>query len=325
MKHALRVLLAAVLLLSGVFLVRYVQERQAARPHLAFANLSIDSVSSLHIEYLGQAVTIKNVGGAWVTSGDEFPADTARLFKVLGHVMALQTQETVAHDEAGNTVDLNLAEYGLDSASARHVTLRLFDGRTYRVALGKVSGIDFGSSFWRPYDRAVVYRTPGTFVFEVSSRTQDWKDTTLYAPIVPDDIRSLAVTWREGPTTMHRYTVERGAETAGQETFVLSTPEQGPHSADREQAHKLFLHATQFKIDGFVPGVDSSAVYAGLEKPVMTLRITLKSGAVRLIEAGAPVDGLYRYIRHPTHKDPVRVFGWRFEYFRKKGPELVGL
>jgi hypothetical protein len=332
MKKALLALSGALLFLAVVFLIREYADRAAAKPRYAVTAQSNDSVTSLRITYWGTEVTLRRGyghGGSggdedrWVVAGDDFPADAAKLSRVLGHLLTLQTGEPVSRDDSGRTENLNLKEYGLDSASARFVEWTFADGRTLHVLLGKVSGIDYGSSYWKPRDEAVVYRTPGTFVFDVSSRTQDWKDTNLYvphAPFGPTDIRSVAVTWRDSVNALHEYTLERDRDT----NFVLRTAE----NTDRQPANKkaaaaVFTHAAQFKVDEFVPGVDSSATRAGLENPVMTIRVTLKSGTEHRIEAGNAVDGLFRYTRHPTHPAPVRVFGWRFEYFRKTGEDFL--
>jgi hypothetical protein len=325
MKKAILALCAALIFLAAVFLVKHYHERAARGPQFAFDDMVIDDVILLRIDYLGQTVTLEKSGGAWVTSGDEFPADTARLRRVLGHLLALQHREVVARGTAGPDDQSNLAEFGLDSAAARHVEWGLHDGRTYKVMLGKVSGIDFGSSFWKPSDEPVAYRTPGTFVFEVSSRPHDWKDTNLFARFHPDEIQMVAVTWRGSGNESYQYALHRSVDSTGYTSFLLSTPSGGETLAARDAAARIFTHAAQFKIDGFVPGVDSAASRAALDNPVMTIRITLKSGVEHLVEAGAPVDGLYRFIRHPTHNHPVRVFGWRFEYFRKKGEDLVGV
>lgn len=321
MKKALLALAVALLVLAGIFMVKKYAEDSASRPLLAFPEMSVDSVVRLHIEYYGDSVTLVRVGGQWMTAGDRFPADTARLRRVLGHLLALQNREHVSRAATGRSEDLDLAGFGLDSTRARRVTWTLADGRTANVLLGKVSGIDFGSSFWKPADEAVVYRTPGTFVFEVSSRSQDWKDINLFRPFALRDIHSVAVRWRDSVGHSHHFTLARDGSDTG---FVLLSDEDTRVPARRDESARLFTHATQFKVDEFVGGVDTSVSHARLENPVMIVRVTLQDGTAHVIEAGSSVDGLYRYIRHPTHKDPVRVFGWRFEYFRKTGKELMG-
>jgi Domain of unknown function (DUF4340) len=333
MKNALRLLLLAVALLAGVLLFIRFRELSENAPRKAFveSGLSPDSVARLKVDYFGESVTLERKRGAgwgWVTSGDGFPADTLRMRRVLGYLLNLQSRETVAHNDSGHESRLNLTEFGLDSASARHVEWTLFDGRTYRVLLGKVSGIDFGSSFWKPADSAVAYRTPGTFVFEVSSRPRDWKDTALFAPFASRDIRAVEVTWRDDRDEVHTFALERGEDDT---SFALRAGGHLTPSAQVKQsaAAKIFTHAAQFKVDEFVAGVGGVDTVATAERrrvlaerPVMVVRILLKNGRTNQVIAGPAIEGMYRYVKHPWHPDPVRVFGWRFEYFRKTGEEF---
>lgn len=321
MKKALLGLLLAVTVLAGIFLARRLGEERASRPRHAYGDMSAEQVTSLKVAYFGDSMTVVKEGGRWVTGGDAFPADTARLRRVLGALLTLQNREIVSQDSGA----AGLREFGLDSASARHVSWTLADGRRVKVLLGKVSGIDYGSSFWKPADEAVVYRTPGTFVFELSSRAQDWKDTTLFPAFAPADIRAVAVIWRDSAGAVHDYEIARaGSDTA----FTLRAGRDGaPEPARREAAEKIFRHAAQFKIDEFVPGIDTAATRArraALDEPVMIIRLSLGNGREHVVTVGPRVDGLYRYIRHPWHPDPVRVFVWRFDYFNKTRADFVG-
>lgn len=328
MKKALLGLLFAVAALSGIFLAQRYAERQAARPRPAFGDMTPERITRLRVAYFGDSMAIVKTKGRWVTEGDGFPADTARLTRVLGHLLALQDRETVSRWEAADTAIVDLRPYGLDSASARHVSWTLADGRRIEVLLGKVSGIDYGSSFWKPAGEAVVYRTPGTFVFEVSSRAQDWKDTVLFPAFTPKDIQAVSVVWRDSTGGAREYALERaGSDTA----FVLRAGADAAAEpavpARTEAAAKIFLHASQFKIDEFVPGPDTAATparRASLDAPVMIIRISLKGGGEHVVTVGSRVDGLYRYVKHPWHPDPVRVFVWRFDYFNKTRADFAG-
>jgi hypothetical protein len=310
MKRPLLWLLAALLLLAAVYRGMDYRDKSRAAPRFAFGAAKAGEVVSLRVGYLGDSVTLVRSGGHWLTAGDSFPADTARLRRVLGHLLTLQDREKVS-ESADET---RLTEYGLDSASARAVAWTLADGRVTRVLLGRISGIDYGSTFWKPAEEPVAYRTPGKFVFEVSSRAKDWKDTNLFVPFTTRDIRSVTVEWTAPDGVSHRYALERDSG-GGDTGFALTEPFAAV--ASREAAGKIFRHAAQFKVDEFAAGFDPSAARAGLDKPVMTVRIVLKNGVENVVVAGNPVDGLYRYVRHPRHKDPVRVFLWRFEYFGK--------
>jgi hypothetical protein len=330
MKKALWTFLAAALLLGVVFFLKGRTEKAAVSARYAFDTGAAARVTRLHVEYLGDRITLLRDKGAWLTAGDSFPADTARLRRVIAHLLAMQVREPVSRDTTGSP---NLVEYGLDSASVRRVEFTLGEGahsKTHRVLLGKTSGIDFGSSYWKFADKAGVYRTPGSFVYEISSRSQDWKDTNLFVAFRAGDIRSLRVEWNTDTGTTHHYRIERiepidrkaSAEDSAQSTgFRLREPVDAP--AGRSASIALFRYATQFKVDEFVPGIDVQKPRAALDRPVMTIRILLKDGSERVVVAGGMVDGLYRYVRHPWHRDPVRVFSWRFDYFDKTLEELL--
>lgn len=323
MRKALGALVAlavALLLLASLFLYQRHRERTDAAPRLAFETASAASVLRLHVEYRDDSVTLQRVNGNWVTAVDRFPADTARMRRVLGNLLGMQTRELVSQTAES---DARLAEFGLNAEVARRVVWTLSDGRTIRVLLGKTSGIDYGSSFWKPAEGSAVYRTPGTFVFEISARSQDWKDTSLFTPVPVTDIRSLRVEWASGNSSPLVYRIDRieHSKNGEQDEYVLREPLVAPAKA--KVAAALFRHANQFKVDAFVPGVDSQKINSALDHPAMRVQMLLRDGSVRTITAGAFVDDLYRYVRHPTHPDPVRVFIWRINDFKKTAEELV--
>lgn len=319
MKKALLALLGAVLLLAGVFGVKKARESLDARPRLAFADARLEDAVRLGIRYAGDSVTLALAESGWIVTADSFPADTARLRRAFGHLAELQTRERAADSADAEA----LVEYGLSPAEEKVVEWETRDGRVRRAVLGKISGIDFGSVFWKYPDAPEVYRTPGKFVWDFPSRAVDWKDTNLYHPrslFREEDVRAVEVEWRAEDAPAARpvsWRLER-SDTG----FVLTKPFEA--AANREEAGKIFRHVAQFKIDFFQPGEDVMAPYAGLDNPFMTVRVELADGSERTVTAGARVDGLYRYARHASHPAPVRVFEWRFEYFRKKVEDLAG-
>ena len=136
----------------------------------------------------------------------------------------------------------------------------------------------------------------------------------------------MRVEWIGDDSVTHRFRLERdkagdNAYTADTAKYTLREPFNAP--AVGGAAAEIFKHAAQFKIDEFAPGIDSLKNRAALDRPVMTVRILLKDGKEHVVTAGGVVNGLYRYVRHPTHPDPVRVFYWRFNYFKTTAEELV--
>ena len=329
MKKALLALLGAALALALVVAVSKWRDASASRPHLAFGDTRYENAVELRIRYFGDSVRLYREGGRkdgrWKVAGDGFPADTAHLVRAFAALASVQELETVTDsvDAAGRI------EYGLSPDEAKDVAWRAADGATHRVVLGKLSGIDYGSIFWQREGSPAVYRTPGKFVWDFPSRPVDWKDTNIFAPaarFAPEDVQTLDVEWKAADTasgalvalTSVAYRLER----RGDSDFALVKPFAA--SASRMEASKLFRYASQFKIDFFVPGGDSLAAGAALDSPFMTIRIGLKDGSMRTVTAGSEVEALYRYARHASHPDPVRVFKWRFEYFKKNPEALVG-
>src|SRR5690606_9241093 len=129
MKKALAVLAVSVLALAGVLWTGARMRQQAAAPRSPYADMVPGDVVRLHVAYLGDSVTLIRHAGNWVTARDRFPADTARLRRVLGHLLGMQVKEEVSRAPSGHPDDLNLAAYDLDTASARRVTWTMADGR----------------------------------------------------------------------------------------------------------------------------------------------------------------------------------------------------
>ncbi|HEX2612041.1 MAG TPA: DUF4340 domain-containing protein [Fibrobacteria bacterium] len=324
MKKALVALLAAALVLGLVVAFMKWRDVFAARPHPVFTDTRFDNAASLTIRYLGDSVTLSPKEGRWVTSDDGFPADSTHLRRALGALASLEARETVADSAVGE----DLVEYGLNPEETKRVEWKTTDGAIHRIQLGKLSGIDYGSLFWKKEGEAKVYRSPGTFIWDFSSRPVDWKDTNLFypkAPFAPEDIRSIQVEWKSADSVSPALTtVSWRLERSGDSDYVLTAPDSpAARPALRADAAKMFLHASQFKIDFFVPGGDSLGGGAALEAPFMTIRIALKDGSERVVTAGSAVAMLYRYARYAAHPDPVRVFKWRFEYFKKRPEELT--
>lgn len=317
MRKGLFSLLAAALILTAVYGLLRLRERAAGAPHRPFAAMDTAAVTGLRVAYGPDSMRLIRSADGWVVEEDGFPADTARLARVLGNLRNLQARERVSRDTAAS----RLRDYGLDETGARRVAWTLADGSDHGVLLGKVSGIDYGSTFWKRAGAEESYRTPGTFAYEVSARARDWKDTNLFVPFAPRDVRSVSVGWTEEGGATHAWTLARAGDTA----FVLRAPGLPPEGvrAARAAATLVFRQATRFKIDAFVAGPDTAAARAGLDHPVMTIHVRLRDGREPAVIAGNPVDGLYRYVRHPRHPDPVRVFLWRFEPFAKRAEDLA--
>src|SRR5690606_18141796 len=127
--------------------------------------------------------------GRWQVKRDSFPVDTGKVARTLGHLFGLQSKEKVSQSAE------RLGEYGLDSAEAKHVAVLDGSGKPLaRVVIGKTSGADYSSTYWKWEDKPEVYRTPGNFSYEVSVKEEEWKDRKLFS-FEAKDIKFLEVAW----------------------------------------------------------------------------------------------------------------------------------
>lgn len=183
MKKTLLTLAGALLLLAVILLVKDQRDKAAAKPRHVF-DATAEDVTSLTLAYQQDSVALVRLAGRWVNAADSFPADTARLYRVLDRVLTIQDRE-----RASRSADTaRLAEYGLSAAEAKRATWTLADGTRQTVLLGKTSGTDYGSTYWKFTDRPEVYLTPGSFTHEIPARPQDWLDMGQLTPPPADSI-----------------------------------------------------------------------------------------------------------------------------------------
>ena len=138
----------------------------------------------------------------WQVKRDSFPADTGKVSRALGHIFGLKSKEKVSESAA------RLSEYGLDSVEAKHVSV--YDGAgkpLVEVLIGKGSGVDFSSTYWKWKDKPEVYRTPGNFSYEVGSKEEEWKERRLFA-FTPKDLKFLEVSWKDTAGAAYAYKLE---------------------------------------------------------------------------------------------------------------------
>jgi hypothetical protein len=318
-KKNLLILAAALLLLALVVGVRNCREEAPRRDGFVFDTARAAEVTRLRVRYRMDSVTLITIpeGGnrRWVTPGDRFPVDTARLRKALGWLLRLQRREKVSDSASGD----RLAEYGLDAAEAKAVEWTWASGQTVTLLLGKTSGMDFSYTYWKWADRPEVYRTPGNFVGDISPRAMDWKDLALWAPFTASEVRAVEADWLDAQGERVAYRVERAPGETGTE-FRLVKPFEAP--AASAQAAPLFEQAPHFAIDAFLEE-DPDPATVSLEPPQVVLRILLGDGSERRLVAG-PAFGGFRVARHPSHGSGVRLFQWRFDAYRKTPEQLTG-
>ena len=312
MKKNFEILLAALLLLVSVLWVKNYREGAPRRNGFVFDTTRAADVTGLRVRYLRDSMELVTSGKRWWTAGDSFPVDTLRVRKVLGWLLRIQMREKVSDSADGQS----LWEYGLDPENAKAVAWTWASGDTTSVLLGKTSSLDYSFTYWKWRDKPAVYRTPGNFIWDVSPRAHDWRERSLWAPFTVANVRAVSVDWRDSAGAMQHYKLERAGDTGFRLTEPLAAV------AARDAAEKVFLRAPEFAADDFGLELDPDHDRVSLADPAVVVRILLKNGTTHTLKAGRVFRG-YQYTQHPSHRNLVWVFQWRYDYFKKRPEELI--
>lgn len=314
MKKTLLALAGALVLLALVLGVKTCADRKMHRERFVFDTTKVDQVSRLEISHQGRTVVLTKREGNWRTV-DDFPVDTLRLRRVLTALLRTRATEKVSESRD----PARLAEFGLNGAEAKRIRWKLASGEEYTLLLGKTSGADYSSSFWKWEDGRDVYRTPGNFTHEASVGENDWKSREVLPFFVYEDVASVAVDWVDSAGGKIRYRIDRVNDTSA----VFSEPFKGP--VPRRSAGEVYEQTPQFTADGLVePWEDRPSMH--LDTPLFKIEIRKKDGTVYRLSAGDTVrEGtqIYRYAILPGTKHPIKIFEWRFAFFRKTIAQLL--
>jgi hypothetical protein len=254
-------------------------------------------------------LALKN--GAWVVQRDSFPVDTGKVARALGHIFGLKAKEKVSENAA------RLAEYGLDSAEAKHIAILDKDGKPLaEVVVGKTSGADYSSTYWKWEGKPQVYRTPGNFAYELGAKDEEWKERKLFR-FAAKDIKFLEVSWKD--TTGAAYSYKLEALTDSTWKMLQPTDSNRVVAALANDAASRF---TDMGIDEFVAAGDTNVAKAALDSATTWAKVTLEDGRTFEVKAGKPYANFY-YVKNPTRPETVKLSGWRFDSFKKKPFELL--
>jgi hypothetical protein len=314
-KKTLLSLAGALLLLAAILLIKDFRDKAAAKPRYVFKT-PVEEVTSLTLAYQQDSITVLRLGGTgrWVNAADSFPADTALLFRVLDRVLAVQNRERVSR--SADTA--RLAEYGLSAAEAKRAAWTRADGTRESVLLGKTSGTDYASTYWKFEDQPEVYLTPGSFTHEIPAGANNWKDRNLFPFFVYEDVQSVEVDWIDGSGARVHYKLERGTGDTG---YVMTLPNRTP--LPRANAVKVFEQTPQFVVDAFVDSLDPRLLLAGPDESAITVRTVMKNGEVRALQVGPVLDGVH-FARHPAApRYVVGIAAWRLNFFKKTPEQLL--
>jgi hypothetical protein len=316
MKKTMLLLGGALLLLALVLLIKDQRDKAALRPQYAFDTAAVAGITRLHVAYQGDSVTLVRSGVRWLIGTDaseSFPADTTRLATVLQHVSKVQDRERMSRSTDSN----RLAEFGLSPGEAKRVEWTLAGGKRFVILIGKTSGADYSSTYWKREGEPDVYRTPGNFTYDVAVRAQDWRDRNLFPFFSHEDVKSVEVTWRDSLGSTVHYRLERSDDT----TVGMTAPQKA--AVPLRNAVKVLEQTPQFVADAFVEPEDPYIHAAVLDTPSVVVRTTMKSGAVYELIAGREIDGQH-YAKNPAMRNGViKIARWRLDFFKRTPGELL--
>ncbi len=303
MKKTLLALVAAVVLLALALFFDHRRDVSRHSEKFAFDTTQKADVVSLRITLQKDTVVLLKTGGQWIAMPDSFPLDTSKIHKELSNLLGLQSKEIVSSNPA------RLAEYGLDTAEAKHVEWQTSGGKNFRVVLGKTSGIDYSSTYWKFEDGDDVFSTPGNFSWEIASRSAEWKDHNFFG-LTQGDIKDVRVDWRDSADQPYHYKLDVVNDT----TVRMTEPESS--SVAGTLAQRILSQCTQLSIDGFTAPGDTNLRKTRLDTPIVDVKMDLKNGKSYEVKGGRTFE-TFVYVQDPVRKDVVKLSSWRFEPFQE--------
>jgi uncharacterized protein DUF4340 len=311
MKRTLIVLVAALAVLGALLLKKRSNEKSLSKDTPALDSASKAGVTSFRVVKKPDTSALEKKDGKWVVAKDGFSVDTAKFNKVLSNVFSLQTKELVSNSAA------RLAEYGLDSVEAKHVSLKDASGKAIAdVVIGKTSGADYNSTYWKWEGKPEVYRTPGNFTWEIAVKDDEWKSKKLFT-LTAKDVKSVETTWKDSLGAAYSYKLEAVTDS----TWKMTAP-QDSNRVKNASALEMASRFAEMSIDEFVAVSDTNLPKVKLDTPAVWVKVGLKDGTFHELKASKVLGG-FAYTQHPERKDLVKLSAWRYDPFKKKPFELL--
>jgi hypothetical protein len=313
MKKTLIVLVVALAALGAMLLKTRNDDKSKSSDAPALDSTLKAGVTSVHVTKQKDSSSLQLKDGHWTIAKDGFPVDTAKINKVLKNIFTLQTKELVSHNPA------RYAEYGLDSVEARHVSfLSISGGIIADVIIGKTSGADYSSTYWRWANKPDVFRSPGNFSWEIGSKNDDWKDRKLVQAQVKD-LKFIEATWTDSLGMSNHYKLEATSDSS----WKMLEP-QDSIWLKKNLVSEMATRFTEMSIDEFVSATDTNIAKVNVDSPMVWVKVTFKDGKSQELKGSKTMDG-YAYTLHPSRKDIIKLSSWRFDAFKKKPFELLDL
>ena len=310
MKRTLIILVAALAVLGLILMKKRNTDKSMSKDAFVLDSTWKANVTDLHVFKKPDTTRLQKKDGKWTVAKDGFTVDTSKINKVLTHVFSLQDKEMVSNSAA------RLAEYGLDSVEAKHVGVKDAAGKSADVVIGKTSGADYSSTYWKWEGKPEVYRTPGNFTWEIATKDNDWKDRKLFAATAKD-VKFVEATWKDSTGAVYTYKLEAVTDS----TWKMLAP-QDSNRVKNSMATEMATRFAEMSIDEFTVATDTNLAKVKLDTPAVWIKIGLKSGASHEMKATKVMDG-YTYAQHPARKDTIKISAWRWDAFKKKPFELL--
>jgi Domain of unknown function (DUF4340) len=311
MKKTLLVLVGALVLL-GLILIKKGKDEKSMRSDAPVLDSTLKAdVKSVNTAKRPDSTALLVKDGQWVVTASGFPVDTARINKLLKNIFSLQDKEIVSHNPE------RYAEYGLDSIEAKHVILKNTSGKVIAdVIIGKTSGSDYSSTYWRWANKPDVYRTPGNFSWEIVTKEDDWKERKL-AHVKATEVRTIETTWHDSLGFAFHYKLEATSDS----TWKMLEPEDSSR-VNKAMVSEMTNRFTALSIDEFVSPQDTNLAKVNVDSPSVSVKFTFKDGKSMELK-GSKTLGTFSYVKHPSRTELIKLSAYQFEAFKKKPFELL--
>lgn len=240
----------------------------------------VDEVTGLRLTSKGASVTLSRKGNEWIVDERGYPADTAKLRKLMRGLAGLKVIEQKTRDAA------NYAQLGVEDAgpSAASVLVGITTpGKTFSLLVGHMEG-GFGSYVRIPGEEQSVLASPQ---LTADADPKHWLDTML-VDLPADRVQTLEVTPATGPAW--RATRDAAKDPLTLRGLPRGKTQRGPDVVTPVAALLVSLHAEDVHALG---GAQAAPATAAPGKP----RVIVRSFDGLEIELTGREDGDRRFIR----------------------------
>ncbi len=242
----------------------------------------------------GDIVTLYKDKGVWmVTKGEKKPGESQSSIIEKSETQNLDAfkadsthivtaMEKLSDIKMGDVISTNKDKqplFELDSAKGTFVQLYgKNDKFVGTIVIGK-TGTTWSENYVRLIDSKEVYSVPGTIKYSFFTEFKKWRDKTVIK-LDPSTISKIEIASKE----KGEITIEAANDSIGAKIWNITTPETVP--ADKKAVTDLITSIATLKTYDWETSDTLSESDMGLDKPDLTLKFTLDSGAEKVINFG---------------------------------------